>query len=170
MLLATPLNGRKWDTFTFTDPLQDIHGITLVFRNPDRPLRFLPDTLNEVQFSSLSSFIVAASLGHDLAMGDRIFVSNFNSGNVTLDRYMNREEGHAAAGDPLAPALNPGTPLSVMFGSGTFWTDPAVDISDMTFPVPNLPLVATVRVAKRRLRIPIRMRRVISRLTQYIQP
>jgi hypothetical protein len=177
MLQAKPLCGDMWDTYNFTDPLKDVHGLTLVFRNPDIPLRFLPDTLYSVSFDAAGvapgPYIVATIANHGLAMGDRIFIEGFGSGNTTLDRYINRLEGHVVAGNPAALALAPGLPLAAAPAPGpntdTFWLDPAVSIADLN-PAPILPLIAVVRIAKRRLRIPIRLRRVIPRLTQYISP
>jgi hypothetical protein len=180
MLLAAPFVGQKWDTFIFTDPLKDMHGLTLVFRNPDVPIRFQPDCLYDVVFTSdgnpgpLGPFLMGTFANHGLDMGDRIFIEGFSSGNATLDTYMNRPAGHVVSGDPPQPAIPAGTPLAVALAPGpypdTFWLDPAVSLIDLTVPPPRLPALATVCVAKRRLRIPIRLRRVVPRLTQYIKP
>ena len=42
-LVAEPT--PNWDTYLFTDPLMDVHGLTLAFRNPDAPVQFAPDVL-----------------------------------------------------------------------------------------------------------------------------
>src|SRR5205814_1583050 len=145
MLQARPLCGHAWDTYTFTDPLKDIHGITLRFRNPDAPLAFLPDTLYNVSFASAGGapgpYIVATEANHGLAVGDRIFIEKFASGSSVLDRYINRSEGHVVAGDPGLPALPPGTPLAAVSLPDTFWLDPAVGTADLT-PAPVLPQIA----------------------------
>lgn len=174
MLLALPQSRNEWDTYTFTDPLKDIHGITLVFRNPDIPLTFLPDCLYDVTIESDGAaapgpFLRLSAPGHNLNTGDRIFISGFASGNAKLDSYVNRQEGHAASGDPSLPALTPGTPI-VLANPATFYLDPAISTFDLTVQVPKLPQTVTVYIAKRRIRIPIRLRRVISRLTNYIAP
>jgi hypothetical protein len=171
MLLARPQSGSQWDTFIFTDPLKDVHGITLVFRNPDIPIRFLPDCLYDAAVDSDGAaapgpFLRVSAPGHGLGMGDRIFVGGFKSGNPQLDAYVNRAEGLVAAGDPAAPALTPGAPIPGPF----FWTDPAVGIADLTVQPPALPQVVTVSIAKRRMRIPMRLRRIVARLTNYIAP
>lgn len=175
MLLARPQSGKLWDTFIFTDPLNNIHGITLVFRNPDIPIRFLPDCLYDVSIESDSvaappqapgPFLRVNAPDHNLNTGDRIFITGFKSGNPKLDAFMNRPEGLVAAGNPSAPALLPGAPI----GGAYFWTDPAVSIMDLTVQVPVLPQTATVCIAKRRMRIPIRLRRVVDRRTNYITP
>lgn len=174
MCYAVPQNGAKWDTFIFTDCLKDMHGITLVFRNPDVPIRFEPDCLYDIEFDSDGAaapgpFLRAAAPAHGLAMGDRVFIEGFASGNPTLDNYVNRAAGQVVAGDPAAPPLPPGTPLAAAGFPDVFWLDPAIGIADLT-PAPALPTTATVCVAKRRVRIPIRLRRVVPRLTQYIKP
>ena len=171
MLLARPQSGNQWDTFIFTDPLNDIHGITLVFRNPDIPIRFLPDCLYDVSIEVDSAlapgpFICIHAPNHNLNMGDRIFITGFKSGNTKLDAFVNRLEGLVAAGSPSAVVLPPGAPIAGTY----FWTDPAISIMDLTIQVPVLPQSATVCIAKRRMRIPMRLRRVIDRHTNYIAP
>lgn len=214
MLLAVPQTGKDWDTYTFTDPLKDIHGISLVFRNPDIPIRFLPDCLyNTTVDIWINDSLVPPSFpylrfyypDHKLRMGDRIFVQGFKSGNVELDTYVNRPEGVVAAGDPTDPAkLNPGVLITkkvtedfitTYVEDGYFWTDPAINLFNVKFPgiVPEVPedpgppvvpaipahpgLVSfmatqtvTVCVANRRMRIPMRIRRVVDRVTNHIMP
>jgi hypothetical protein len=43
-----------------------------------------------------------------------------------------------------------------------------VSLIDLTAPPPALPQIVTVCIAKRRLRIPVRLRRVVGRLTNYV--
>lgn len=171
MLLALPQSGSQWDTFIFTDPLKDVHGLTLVFRNPDIPIRFQPDCLYDAEIDTDGAgtpgpFLRVRAPGHGLSMGDRIFISGFKSGNPKLDAYVNRPEGLVAAGDPSDPPLGPGVPI----GEPYFWTDPAISLHDLTVVEPALPQTVTVCIAKRRMRIPIRLRRVVARLTNYIAP
>ena len=211
MLLAAPQTGKDWDTYTFTDPLKDIHGISLVFRNPDIPIRFLPDCLynttvdiwqNDDPPSISFPYLRFYYPGHKLRMGDRIFVQGFKSGNVELDTYVNRPEGLVAAGNPSTPKINPGVLITKPLGGtsyvedGYFWTDPAINLFNVKFPgivpevpeysdppvvVPAIPAhpgmvsfmatqTVTVCVANRRMRIPIRIRRVVDRVTNHIMP
>jgi hypothetical protein len=170
MLLARPAEGG-WDTYVFTDPLANIHGLTLVFRNPDSRIRFLPDCLYGVAVEAFDGggpgpFLRVNAPAHGLCMGDRVFITGFASGNPGLDAYVNRDEGQVAAGDPDAPAPPPGAPIPGDY----FWTDPAICIVDLTSQTPVLPQIVTVFIAKRRMRIPIRLRRVVARLTNYISP
>ena len=41
-----PMPGG-FDTYTFTDPIKDVQGLSLVFRTPDLPIQFSPDVLME---------------------------------------------------------------------------------------------------------------------------
>ena len=169
MLMAAPLRGGQWDTFLFTDPLKDVHGLTLVFRNPDVPIRFLPDCLYEVAAVSDGAaapgpFLRFDAPAHGLLVGDRVFIEGFQSGVSALDTYVNRPEGQVISGDPSLPPLGPAAPLA-----DSFWLDPAVSLIDLTAPPPNLPQIVTVCIAKRRMRIPMRLRRVVQRLTNYVQ-
>lgn len=166
MLEARPLRG--WETFVFTDPLMDVHGLTLIFRGTDAPLKFLPDVLYAVDFTIVAGFVMATATAHGLAMGDRVFVDGFSSGNLVLDAYMNRADGHVAAGDPSMPPPQPGTPLAASGWANVFWLDPAVGVASLA-PAPAA-TTANVRIAARRMRIPIRLRRVVPRVTQYIKP
>lgn len=171
MLSALPLGD--WDTFIFTDPLVSMHGITLVFRNPDKPIRFEPDCLYEATIESDAAaspgpFIRVRAPGHGLSAGDRVFLKGFTTGAPGLDAYINRADGHVAAGNPAAP-LAPGT-LIVLADPDVFYLDPAVSIIDLVDIPPSLPAVGDVFVAKRRLRIQMRIRCVVDRLTNYKSP
>jgi len=175
MLAAVPQSGAYWDTFIFTDPLEYVHGVTLVFRNPDAPIRFLPDCLYDVALESDGSaypgpFLRVRAPGFNLNWGDRIVIRGSQSGNANLDSLMNRDDGFVAAGDPQAPPLVSGAPISVAGDPDVFYTDPAVSIHDLTVVVPVLPQIVDVCIAKRRMRIPARFRTIVGRLTQYVAP
>lgn len=172
LLTAVPMGGSQWDTFIFTDPLKDVHGLTLVFRNPDIPIRFLPDCLYDVSVVSDGAAAPGPFLrfdypNHGLLVGDRVVIEGFKSGVSVLDSYINRPEGHVVSGDPSLAPLPPSAPIPT---PNSFWLDPAVSIIDLTAPAPVLPQIVMVCIAKRRMRIPIRLRRVVARLTNYIAP
>ena len=236
--------GSAWDTYVFTDPLQDVHGITLQFRGPDVPLSFQPDSYYSIPFitdaSSNLCFLAGPELINNgtLNVGDRLFVQNFTSGNRTLDSYMNQPAGVVATISPnvlLLPkntqdprdALGseiipnwPGTPAATAApGTVAIYFDPNINLLGATVatmvpnPVteaqfyedyftkypsqrpnpkslaPKQPLPVwhsmtasgkiisgstvvstgvTVNIAKLRLRIPVRLRRVVQRLTNYM--
>lgn len=171
-LVASPLSGRRWDAYIFTEPLQDVAGMTLIFRTPDIPIRFQQDVLYDVSVSSDGAvfpgpYLVFTFANHGLAVGDRIHISGFRSGVAVLDSYVNRTEGHVASANPALAPLLPSTPIPT---PDTFWLDPSPSLVDFTAPVPILPQIVSVGIAKRRLRIPIRLRRIVQRLTNYMSP
>jgi hypothetical protein len=170
MVLARPIDGSH--RYFFTDPLKDVHGMTLTFRSFDQPLSFLPDVYDEAIVTNSAGsapnpnapFIVFNIPGHNLNQGDRFFVAGYVSGISVLDAYVNRAAGHVAAGDPTIAPLAPGTPIP---DPNNFFTDPAIGLAAIGGPPPAAK-IATVYIAKRRLLIPMRMRRMIPRLTNYI--
>jgi hypothetical protein len=168
MLLAAPTSG----TYVYTDPLKDVHGITLTFRNPDVPLSFLPDCYYDAVLeldgaASPGPYVRIRAPGHGLSAGDRVYITGLKTGASVLDAYVNRVAGHVAAGNPTLGPLAPGTPI-ILADPDVFYTDPAISVLQLTAPVPVLPQSIVLYVAKRRLRIPMRLRRVVPRLTNYI--
>jgi hypothetical protein len=171
IMSANPISGDLWDTYIFTEPIKDLHGITLVFRNPDYPVKFKPDCLYNVKAVSDGAILPGPFIrfdyqSHGLSMGDRIFISGFKSGSINLDSYINRNDGHVASGDPSQLPIQPGVLIPT---ANSFWLDPAVSIVDLQ-PIPILPQTVTVCIAKRRIRIPVRIRKVVDKLTNYITP
>jgi hypothetical protein len=164
VLTALPV----WDKFTFTEPLHDIHGISLVFRNPDIPISFLPDCLYDVTVRVAGGYLSFGSPSHGLLMGERIFISGFKSRDLPLNAYVNRVEGHIAARAPPTPPdpnLDPGD----FIGGDTFYTDPAILVGELLTGDAS-PLLADVAIASRRMRIPVRMRCLVDRQTNHIAP
>ena len=161
VLTALPV----WDKFTFTEPLHDIHGISLVFRNPDIPISFLPDCLYDVTVKVVGSCLSFGSPSHGLLMGERIFISGFKSRDLPLNAYVNRVEGHIAATTPPDIPINPGIPIP----DDTFGTDPAIVVGDLLTGDAS-PLFVDVAIASRRMRIPVRMRCLVDRQTNHIAP
>lgn len=164
MMNAHPQCGDKWDTYIFTDPLTDMHGITLIFRNPDIPMIFQPDCLYDIPIAVGIDFFIRIDVGadHGLKMGDRIHIRGYTSGNYTLDTYMNRLDGHVVGSDPAGVPLAPGVSIS----GTSIWTDPAISVEDFTTPITMH--LASIFIAKRRMRIPLRLRKVVSHRTNYI--
>ena len=60
-LSVSPPEG--WDTYMFTDPLMDVHGLTLAFRNPDAPVQFSPDVLYSTSVVLVSLITATFPLG-----------------------------------------------------------------------------------------------------------
>jgi hypothetical protein len=190
------MSGSAWDTYVFTDPLKDIHGITLQFRGPDVPLVFQPDSYYSITFATdaagyLYTDIPIAGLNSGTVnVGDRVLVRKFNTGNHYLDSYMNAPGGlvvssaaTAAGCLPLGAAL-PATSTAagpvcrIYFDPGINLTANPVQIWPSGTSAPSVQVTGDMKISngvtlsffKLRLRIPIRLRRVIQRLTNYKLP
>lgn len=164
-LLASPVRPA----FTFTEPLHDLPSATLVFRNPDAPLCFEPDVLYDAAVEADGSafpgpFLRVRAPAHGLAAGDRLFLRGARTGLPALDSFLGRADGHVAAGAPGSP-LPPGAPCPPDF----FYLDPAVSVADVTSPL-SLPAHCEAFIAKRRLRVSVRCRCVVDRVTNHIVP
>ena len=173
-LLLKPL--RHGHYYVFTEPIKDVHGLTLCFYNPQAPLRLPPDCLYGAEaFSSDPGqllefrFLDKTNL-LNLAPGDRIHIRGFSVPGAPfalLNRFVGRAEGFlvGAAGFSLGPASPRGTPV-------TFRLNPDISLAALGVG-PGAALASTritVCVAKNRLRVPLRFRRVVDRLTNYIAP
>lgn len=152
------------DAFIFTDPVQSIHGLTLVFRNPDIPIQFDPDVFYNVPVDTVAGpYLRFNFAGHKLVAGDRIFVDGLASTLAGLNAYVNRPEGHVAGGvNPAAPIV-PGAAIPDPY----FCLDPTIGGATLAAAIAAAPPV-TVRVAKRRLRITLRFRCLVPRRTNFI--
>jgi hypothetical protein len=173
-LRLTPLRGGT--SFIFTDPIKDIHGLTVCFYNPGACIRLPPDTLNgvsattdaaqQVQFTYVDSSNLV-----NLTPGDRIYVKGFATGTYPLlDSYIARPEGHlvGTAGFTMSGPTAAGTTV-------TFRLNPDISTATLVPPLPaDTPIAPArhivIRIAKNRIRIPLRFRRIVGRLTNYIAP
>lgn len=170
----TPVSDLS-SVFTFTDPIKDIHGLTAQFFSPDQPLRLPPDEIhgitlvttatNELQIvgTGTRSDGVALDFTALLVAGDRIFLDN-----VTIDPTVATTNARELSAYLTKPdGLFVGT---TGLTATAFRLDPDI--------VPGLGASVTVtsttpirlRIAKNRLRIPLRCRCVKPRLTNYISP
>lgn len=93
-LLLTP--ERDWDTYVFTDPIKDLQGVKLQFRNPDQPVAFPLSCLYgaSASVSAAAQVLQMNYAAHGLAAGDRVYVQNFYTGNSILDRYVGLVSGY----------------------------------------------------------------------------
>ena len=185
------IGSSEWDTYQFTEPLSDINELTLRFRGPDAPLSFAPDCYYNIAFYAdipdpTSDYQTAHNVYFDcpsnygLNVGDQVIIRNFKSGNSSLDRYMNSSNGLVVTDEPplKKPPFNNhhnniGTEIFLLKA----YFDPCIDVEYLNLVPPSAtePVQindgnATVCILKYRLRIPVRLRRVVQRLTNYKSP
>jgi hypothetical protein len=176
-LQLTPLKNCEY--YLFTEPIQDIHGLTVCFYNPGNPLKFPPDVLYGVTAFGDPNLLVFRYVDQtnliNLAPDDRIFITGFNSANGLLNTYVNRAEGHiiGAGGFAITPPVTSTDPTTVEFR-----LNPDVNASLFTpnpiGPAPDFIISSStqidIKIAKNRVRIPLRFRRIVGRLTNYVSP
>lgn len=186
-LVASPLGmpGSGWDTYTFTEPLKDVHGVSLRFRGPDGPLSFAPDCYYNVALRTDADFNVYFTVDapSGLNVGDRVLLRNCKSGFGGLDAFLGAAGGVVVTGAPPAPAppYNAAALGDVVLPTGPSGV-PGLSAYRYYFdPCPNVQGIGasanaviatgvTVCVLKLRMRVPVRMRRVVQRLTNYKEP
>jgi hypothetical protein len=156
-ILLTPIAGH--DTYVFTDPIKDIHGLTVCFFNPFERVNLPADVLYGVTATSVTTppFLdlqLLAGQTHNVVPGDRIFVRGMATANAPINNYVNRREG-LVVGPGVTPTEIP--------------LNPDVDTTPLGAP-PFASSRIELIIAKNRIRIPLRLRRVVDRLTNYIAP
>lgn len=157
--LLTP--DENMDTFIFTDPVSAIQGLSLVFRNPFQPISFLPDVFSTPMLSAVvgaGQLLTFQYNNHGLAANNLIFIQGFNTGNAVLDNYVNGVQGRAVGTGGLTTnqfRLNPDVSVSAL----------GLNVGD-TISANAISII----VAYRRFRLPMRIRSMVSRLTNYINP
>ncbi len=163
--------------YLFTEPIQAIHGLTVAFYNPGEVLRFPPDVLYMAFAASDAGALLEFTFNDptnliNLAPGDRIYIKGFVTGHPILDRWVMRPEGQlvGAGGFVIVPPAGPQDGTSV-----TFRLNPDVSVAGLTPPIPpGTPIPSTAQIdiyiAKNRVRIPLRFRKVIDKLTNYVSP
>lgn len=181
-ILLKPL--RVKENYLFTEPIKDVHGLTVCFYNPRNNIRFPPDCLYGVtartdanQFIGFEYFDPTNLI--NLNVDDRIFIEGFNAVDPatdkpysTLNSYMGRSEGHII-GNAGFNKVGPATP-----GEGTtitFRLNPDIKTNSLSPPIPvDTEIISksriTICISKNRIRIPLRFRRVVDRLTNYVAP
>jgi hypothetical protein len=161
-------------TYNFTDPIKSLEKITLVFRNPDIPIAFLPDVYYDVTVDLASGGppVIALQFSvvdHQLNQGDRIYVTGCACGHAPLDAYVNRPQGHVASANPADLVAGIPFPQEPIPTPDTFVTDPMIGVQAITAPL-AFPQRVNVYVLRRRLWVSLCVRTVEDRLTQYMYP
>lgn len=174
-----PINGARWDEFTFNNPLRNLNTMTLLFRNPDQSINFEPDVMYK-SFISLvpdatlptgSFIIITTQFVHKLYAGDRIYFRNFvpvlpdGTTNTLFPQYLlnyiHRSEGHTVNG--LLPTFGITLDPAIAVPNPTdFGLDPAIKLLDPIDPniTVSMPGLVDVYIAKRRLRIPMKIKSI----------
>ena len=159
-LVLTPLSGER-GLFTFVEPIRDVHTLTVRFRGVDRPLILPADAFKatpSVDTGDLLFAWSALSIGSATAMpaltaADRIYIRDFGSdAGDAFNSYVNRADGH------LVADVTAGT---------SFRLNP--NFTGLTL-TPTAGSLVTVTVAKNRVRVNLRVRSIVGRLTNYISP
>ena len=176
-LQVKPINGARWDEYNFNTPIQTLNTMTLIFRNPDYTINFEPDVMYR-SFISLvhdptppsgSYLSITTQFTHKLCAGDRIYLRNFvpslpdKTPNLLfpnyLLQYIQRTDGHTV--NSIIPGigltLDPARPLPDLTDFGL---DPAIKILDPIDPniTISMPGLLDVFIAKRRIRIPMKIK------------
>ena len=158
--MLTPLSGER-GLFTFVEPIRDVHTLTVRFRGVDRPLILPADAFKatpSVDTGDLLFAWSALSIGSATAMpaltaADRIYIRDFGSdAGDAFNSYVNRADGH------LVADVTAGT---------SFRLNP--NFTGLTL-TPTAGSLVTVTVAKNRVRVNLRVRSIVGRLTNYISP
>lgn len=169
-------SGSKWDSYVFINPLKDLKKLTLSFSNPDIPISFVPDimyysVINLTDDQNGGKHItIFTQVEHKLLAGDRVFLYNFipinsdNSLNIKFPQYLLnyilRPVGHVVnvAVPGIINPVDPATPI----GGISFCLDPSIKLLDPIDPIitGSFPGLVDVYIAKRRLRIPIKIKSI----------
>jgi hypothetical protein len=149
----------EFKKFQFTDPTKDIQGMTLIFRNPFIGISFLPDVyVGAAAIVGAAQELTFSIQSHGLAANDLLFIKGFASASSVINNWVNRVQG-------------------VIVGTGgltanQFRLNADVDVTPLGL-APGATISAgsfDVIVAKRRFLIPLRVRCMVSRLTNYKSP
>lgn len=176
---ATP--DLDWNTYYFTDPIQDFSTITLQMKNPDINLRFLPDVYYNVNaVFSISAgvgnadpgaafnagtegqyyLIIDTGVAHNIPVNSKIIITGLNTPNNGINNYINNVNG-------LITTTSYTTTGGVSVATtNSLWVNPIINVP-ATAGLTDTIFKVNVYVPSRRMRIPMRMRRVIDRTTNF---
>lgn len=152
-LLLTPVRCRC----IFTEPISEITSLNFELRNPDAPLVLPTDKVSGITIATVGDTVVlSGSIGSLLSAGDRIHFTGAATSNGHLNNALNRSEGHLVGAAGLTTTsfrLNPDIKVT---GAGD------ADFASST--------VVVLRIAKNRVRVPLQIRGITDRHTNYIMP
>lgn len=182
MLQALPKHGGE--TIMFTDPIQDLPSVTLVFRNPDIPISFDPDIFYNIKMliDPDSYFVCFYYPNHKLCAGDRIYIRDlvvpdnvpgtYQSVYNELRVAVTRNSGWVVNGGGSTSLYNANNyNAGELIPGDYFYTDRAIDLSNnptfVTYYNANLQY-PNVFIAKRRLQVIVTFRCIVKRQTNHV--
>lgn len=177
--------------YILTEPLHDLHGLRLRLYSPDEPLNLPPSVVDNVQLyvldeggANLRLHVVGPEYEGDgrtrldfaalLTPGDRVFLDNVDFAPMVavpqahvLAQFLNRGAGHLVGDFGLAA---PGAGPAVLTTNTRFQLDPTITLvgvggEALLAQAPGAKPVR-LRIAKNRIRMPVRFRTTIDRYTQ----
>lgn len=187
-VIVSPIS-TCWSKFIFTEPITSIPKLTINIKNPDEGIFLPPDVLYNV-----TPFIAANSTGqpvisfritkqnHNILVNDRIFIRfvDFTNGESDplfkkVDKETNKIEGFLVGMDGTT-VIDKNYIMSSTIEETTIRTNPEINIWDIVQTNPTKYYIGKVLssatrvnicIAKNRIRIPIRFRKVVTKLTNY---
>jgi hypothetical protein len=182
---------RGWETFEFTKPINSLTNLTVNIRNPDTGVFLSPDVLYNVE-----PFITENTAGipvlafrvkrqnHNLTISDQVYIryTDFTNGESDTifqkyDKWINDTRGHligigttSSSGDTIMDTIPSETVIRL---------NPDLNLYDIVQSNPTKYYVGKVltsatkiniAIAKNRIRIPIRFRRILNEITNYKNP
>lgn len=157
--LAEPYVG--WDMYKFTDPIMDLARITLQFSTPDLPLNFYNDTFY-VTTSPITAPDELQIVNKDLY--DALAISYYSNNNDILKKII--ISGFNCSSKRAYDIIN--NPYGVI---ATLTAPNIIKINPTITFLVNVPSFnIKVQVLQNRVRIPLKVRRLISRKTNSIIP
>lgn len=184
---VVPLLGRE--IFTFTKPIRDVSKMTVLIRNPDTGIMLLPDVLYGVtprivlnsNHDPVLEFYVP-NQNHNILAGDRIFFDSIDLTNGesdplfdVIDRWINKKSGHLV-GLEGSTSIDPNFLTSGTIVPSTIRLNPDINLKDLAYINPDKYSAGTVLtsatrvnilIAKNRVQMPIRMRKVVPYRTNF---
>lgn len=178
-----------WNIFYFTKPINNLDSLTVNIRSPDTGIFLPPDVLYNVEvFISQNGSgqpVIAFSVSkqnHDIVVNDRVFIRSIdltNGENDPLfsryDEWLNDESGHLVGIDGTTS-----TSADHIMDTSIYPTiirlNPDPNLYDIVQSNPSRYYIGKVlksatrvnlAIAKNRIRIPLRFRKVLSEVTNF---
>jgi hypothetical protein len=187
-VIVTPVKSA-WDRFVFTEPHSSLTKLTVNIKNPDDGIFLPPDVLYNVDpiisQNSSGQPVLAFRItrqNHDILTNDRIFIRYIDLTNGmndpifrNIDKWLNSVDGHLV-GMEGTTVVDKNYLASNQVVTTEIRLNPDLNLYDVTQSNPARYSVGTVLssasrvnicIAKNRIRIPLRFRKVLNKFTNY---